>query len=73
MNLEKFFKQLDKSNNGFISTEELKQGIEKTYGGLAMTQSWADLVEKMDIDGNGEISYNEFLLAAANKKELLSQ
>ena len=37
-----------------------------------MTQSWAELVEKMDIDGNGEISYNEFLLAAANKKELLT-
>ena len=38
-----------------------------------MTQSWAELVKKMDVDGNGEISYNEFLLSAANKKELLSQ
>lgn len=36
-------------------------------------QSWLDLAQKMDVNGNDQISYSEFLVAAADKRELLSQ
>ena len=37
-----------------------------------MTKDWTELIEEMDINGDSRISYSEFLLAAANKRELLS-
>ena len=38
-----------------------------------MTQEWIALAEQMDTNGNGQIGYSEFLVAAANKRELLTQ
>ena len=38
-----------------------------------MTHKWIELAEQMDTNGNGQISYSEFLVAAANKRDLLTQ
>ena len=72
-NLEKFFKQLDTSNDGYISIEELEQGLAETCGDLTVTKNRSELLEFIDIDGNGLISYSEFLMAAVNKRNLLTQ
>ena len=37
-----------------------------------MTKDWTELIGEMDINWDSRISYSEFLLAAANKRELLS-
>ena len=67
-----FFKQLDLSNDGYISIEELEQGLAETQGGMTITKNRSELLELIDIDGNGRISYSEFLMAAANKRNLLT-
>ena len=60
---------MDKSNDGTLSKEELRRGLEEVYGGLKGCEDidFSELVEKMDMDGTGKISYSEFLVAATNR------
>lgn len=75
MELLRVFKDLDSNNDGHISIEELRSG----YLGLNFSdQINVDaILEKCDLDKNGEISYSEFVTAAFNaemldgRKELL--
>ena len=48
---------MDKDNDGFISADELKQGIIET-----VEKKIDYLVQEADVDGDGKISYYEFCL-----------
>ena len=50
----------DKDHNGLITKEELKQGLKQL--GEQMTEKDIDqLLEEADLDGDGNISYDEFV------------
>jgi calcium-dependent protein kinase len=68
------FVQLDVSNDGFLSPEELRSGIKMVVGNLlAQDTDWNNLVDTLDSDGNGKIDYAEFTTAAVDRRVLLSQ
>ena len=53
------FKLFDKDGNGLITKEELKEGLSKL--GEKMTDKDIDqLLEEADLDGDGNISFDEF-------------
>ncbi|KAG9448339.1 hypothetical protein H6P81_014467 [Aristolochia fimbriata] len=62
MGLKEMFKSMDTDNNGTITFEELKAGIQKL--GTKLSESEArQLMEAADVDGNGSIDYIEFITA----------
>lgn len=72
-NLTKIFVSMDKNGDGTLTKEELLEGYTKLYGNKEKARiEVKTLLANADTDNNGTIDYSEFLLAAANKKELLS-
>ncbi|GFN91040.1 calcium-dependent protein kinase 31 [Plakobranchus ocellatus] len=55
----KMFADFDQDGTGWATREEVLQGLEKV--GLADTQQIKKLVEDMDGDNDGKVSYTEFL------------
>jgi calcium-dependent protein kinase len=73
-NLQKMFLALDTSQDGFLSLEELKNGMKKVLGTFkAECQDWQVLIEQLDTNNDGKIDYSEFISAAVNRARLLSQ
>ncbi len=73
-NLRAIFMALDKNGDGTLTKEELLEGYAKFYGNRERARAEVEsLMAKADVDNNGSIDYSEFLLAAGNKKELLSK
>jgi Ca2+-binding EF-hand superfamily protein len=58
--LQLAFKVFDKNNDGFISHSELKQMMHNLGENLTDDQI-AEMIREADIDGDGQINYNEFL------------
>jgi len=61
INLRFAFKMFDKDKNGTISRQELKnlfETSEKKEDAL-----WNEIFEEVDINGDGEITYDEFKIA----------
>jgi len=56
------FKMFDKDGNGTISADELKAvlGNDESYAGKDQ-KFWNDLIKEADLNGDGEIDYNEFI------------
>lgn len=54
------FKIFDKDNNGLITKEELRLGL-KQLGENMSEKDVAELVEAADLDGDGNISFEEFV------------
>ena len=55
------FENLDKNNNGFISVKNLGT-IMKSLGLNPSDQELKDIIAEVDLDGNGTIEFNEFVL-----------
>ena len=63
--IKQLFKALDKDSKGFLSVEDIKRfcRIFKTCDGVPYDESKAnDLIKKLDINGDGEIKYSEFMI-----------
>lgn len=52
------FKVFDKNGDGFISSLEIKEVLGKgtTFG----DETWKRIITEVDLNGDGEISYEEF-------------
>ena len=73
-NLTLIFMELDKDGDGTLTKEELMEGYTKLYGSKERAkEAVAALMAIADVDNNGTIDYSEFLLATANRKEILSK
>lgn len=71
--LRKIFIQLDESNDGQLSVDEIYNGLVKVLGQVkGNKKKYQLLIEQLDSNGNGVIDYSEFLTAAINKTKLLS-
>lgn len=58
--MKKYFHELDTDKSGMIGPSE----IEETLISLGLARTVADVdatVRELDIDGNGELDFNEFL------------
>jgi len=62
------FKMFDKDGSGKISAEELKEalGTDETYK-HDMTY-WEQMIKEADLNGDGEIDYNEFIKMMGSQK-----
>ena len=54
------FRVFDTNGNGFIQLEELK-AVMKKLGNKLTDNKLNDMMRKPDTDGDGQISYNEFV------------
>ena len=56
--LKAAFAIFDRDNNGFISAQEVRAVLD--HGKKLDERIWIDVIKEVDINGDGEISYNEF-------------
>ena len=61
LDIDETFKVLDKDGNGFISADELKQVI-NNLGEKLTDEEVNELIREADIDDDGQINYEEFVL-----------
>lgn len=71
--LKKVFQTLDKSGDGRLQFDELKQGFEKIFGKHLSDMEVYNIMGSLDQDQNGYIEYQEFLRAALNRKALIGE
>lgn len=63
--IKQMFRALDKDNKGFVSVDDIKRfcRIFKTVDGVPYDESKAnDVIKKLDLNGDGEINYSEFII-----------
>ena len=68
--LEKQFKEWDANHDGVLSKEEIVSGYKKAYGTVDENEI-ENMIQSIDLDGNGVIDYNEFLTCSINKDKIL--
>lgn len=87
--LKKMFLRLDSDKNGTLNIDEIKKGMDEieaqvtnrtlsvSYDKLLDKKSriaeYMDLMKSLDKNGDGVVSYDEFIAAAVNKVALLNQ
>eukprot|EP00826_Nyctotherus_ovalis_P023591 TRINITY_DN1813_c0_g3_i2.p1 TRINITY_DN1813_c0_g3~~TRINITY_DN1813_c0_g3_i2.p1 ORF type:complete len:152 (+),score=20.93 TRINITY_DN1813_c0_g3_i2:361-816(+) len=72
--LTSIFMALDKNGDGCLTREELMEGYMNMYKDEERAMKEVEsLMAIGDVDKNGLIDYSEFLLAAGNKKQMLSK
>eukprot|EP00090_Calanus_glacialis_P000467 TRINITY_DN10279_c0_g1_i1.p1 TRINITY_DN10279_c0_g1~~TRINITY_DN10279_c0_g1_i1.p1 ORF type:complete len:189 (+),score=76.57 TRINITY_DN10279_c0_g1_i1:51-569(+) len=54
------FKVFDKEGNGFISTPELME-VMQTIGDILSLEETEEMIAEADIDGDGNVNYEEFV------------
>jgi calcium-dependent protein kinase len=68
MELEKVFRQLDTSGDGFLSRDELLIGYRNLYGADFNAKEVDALFEMADSNGDGKLSYNEWMMTAVKSE-----
>jgi calcium-dependent protein kinase len=67
------FHSFDKNGDGVISKEELYQVLCTTLGEYEAKREVEKTMTNIDIDKNGYIDFNEFLLASIDRKKLINK
>lgn len=67
------FQSWDKDNNGVLSRSEIYDGYSNLFGEIQAKEQIDFLMQGIDMNGDGEINYNEFLAFAMNRQKLLSK
>lgn len=61
-NMRNAFRMFDKDGSGKISIDEMKQALGHNIDGQTEDEEeWNKLIEEVDIDGDGEIDFEEFI------------
>jgi len=71
--LKKVFKYLDKNGDGRLTYGELRSGFDRVFGRYLSDIEMNKVIEEVDGDNDGYISYEEFLRVATNRKKLLEE
>ena len=67
------FKEFDKEDKGTISKEVFVAQIEKIDGSIVSKEIIGEIFSKLDLDGSGTISYNEFLTSIIDSRKILTE
>jgi calcium-dependent protein kinase len=67
------FQSWDKNGDGVLSRDEIFEGYKALFGELKAKEDIDEIMESMDLDGNGTVDYNEFITATINKSKILSK
>lgn len=68
------FIRCDTSQDGFLSLDELRNGMNEILGSMkASASDWAELIEQLDKNGDGKIDYGEFITAAVDRAKLINE
>ena len=74
--MKAIFLELDKNNDGILSETEILAGMERVRPDienlLGDGTDWTALVRAVDTDGDGRVSYDEFIAACYSRKSLLN-
>jgi calcium-dependent protein kinase len=71
--LKNVFKRLDKNKDGRLTYDELRNGFESVFGRYLTDIEMRKIIEDVDGDNDGFISYEEFLRVSINQKKLLDE
>lgn len=71
-NLAEQFRTFDKDGSGALSPNELKQALLEVQGIDFNERDMETLIKRIDVDGDGEINYSEFLMASLNRTALIT-
>ena len=67
------FEMLDANGDGQLSEEELIQGYIKLFGDLEQAKrEVTKIMDQLDMNKNGTIDYNEFLIANFQKQNVMN-
>ena len=67
------FLKLDTSNDGFLTEDELRSGMNEVIGTLkASLTNYGDLIGQLDANNDGMIDYGEFISAAVNRSKVVT-
>lgn len=66
---KKMFAKLDKNKDGLLQKSELIEGFRELYGDV-VEQEVNEIMNLADLNGNGELDYNEWLLATTKKADI---
>ena len=70
--LRKQFEKIDEDHSGNVSTEELSKALKKINKDIP-DEEIEKIVAEIDIKGNHEINYSEFIAATLNAKVYLNE
>ena len=71
--LQALFKEFDLKKTGEISKEIFYKKLTELYGEIEGKEICDKIFERLDLDGSGEISYDEFLSAMIDGKKVLTE
>ena len=71
--LLELFQAFDKNGDGVLSKEEIYEGYKSILGEIEASKEVERIMSDVDIDKSGTIDYNEFILAATNRQNILNK
>ena len=71
--LTEIFKELDESDEGLLSMEELKKGYKKSFTDSFTDSEFDEIMQTIDQDKSGQISIEEFLRVTVNYENLVTE
>jgi calcium-dependent protein kinase len=71
--LLELFQAFDKNGDGVLSKEEIYEGYKNILGEVEAAKEVERIMNEVDIDRSGTIDYNEFVMAATNRQNILNK
>jgi calcium-dependent protein kinase len=71
--LLELFQAFDKNGDGVLSKEEIFEGYKSILGEIEAAKEVERIMNEVDIDRSGTIDYNEFVMAATNRQNILNK
>lgn len=71
--LKNAFSTLDKNKDGTLSLEEIKAGFEQLFGKFVSEVEIQSILSDCDANGDGKISYEEFIQMVVNRGRILNE